>query len=533
MNWYARDKKTGAESGRRLLYADPVPQKFVWPNGNQQPFYNETDREFGYVTTYSALTTNREPHIRWAKQHAGRFLLVGDEAAGLGGLAMGASEAESEANLQGECFAAMRQYAAATLLLTGAPERSDGRRLIECADRYYQMPGKKRWLLDADVKGLYREGVAGGILRPIEVMYVDAQGREVFDDGSELAVSVSEDGSLISKALRNADCYEPMCDAAIERVLGLRNQFNHFYGGGIACMDTNHARDVYEYVSQRARKHGLSVAIAVSQDGASARAVLDRAKQGGVDILIFVRMAWIGFDWPLMSVLANLSNVRFYSYLIQLDGRVLRVAPGIPAEWQRAYLITLDDPVSRAFHREMVRDSERGLLERGPGGPPPPPGVPRDIRDWVVGDQRHEVLDEEVDAGVWLDQLQVKYSIRMPMDKFGELVRDVQQATPSPSVATATAEKPVDDEMEGDAAPETSQDRKARNGQLIERNARKLAGKRCKAAGEAFAVAKDYVSRKLSEGTYWGNEGNVPEARIVAKLEKSREWCRREGLDPD
>jgi hypothetical protein len=398
LNWQAR----------RLRYAQPRPDSFAYCAGNRTPLLQPP--AFGYIATNAALVTAPELHIAFARERAGRFLLVGDEAAAFGAARLGGNDRDEQIDVkQTQCFGAMRDHAAVTILLTGADRRSDGRMLIGCEDRYFvQDDGSK--LLRADITRLYRAGVARGYLRRIEVSYRDAQGNEYFPDGSVAPVTVSEDdGRVLAPLLGQSHVWRPMVDAAIVRLRAMRGG-GHRFVAGIACRDQDHAKRVLAHA--RSRASDLTVDLAVSDERGS-QGVLRRAMRGEVDVLVFVRQAFIGFDCPPMAVLCMLTHWRFDSFLTQLVGRALRIWSDGPDE-QYAYVLTFADERSVEFFERMVEDARLGLRDRGPGPGGGGPGIPADIRDGELLDgERVQEHDIEHDDGARIAAL--REAVRSPL----------------------------------------------------------------------------------------------------------------------
>jgi hypothetical protein len=427
---------------RRQRYAQPCPDSFTYCAGNRTPLL--VPPAFGYIATNAALVTAPALHEAFAREHEGRFLLVGDEAAAFGAFRPQRDKPEEQITvMQAQCFGRMRQYAAATILLTGADRRSDGRMLIGCEDRYVpQDDGSK--LLRADVTGLYRLGVARGYLRRIEVSYRDAEGNQYLPDGSSTPVTVSEDdGHVLAPLIVQDRVWQPMVDATLARLRAMRGDGYRFVSG-IACRDQYHARQVLAYAKARAGE--LVVDLAVSDDRGS-QGVLRRAMRGEVDVLVFVRQAFIGFDCPPMAVLCILTHWRFDSFLTQLVGRVLRIWPdGPPADDQYAYVLTFADERSVEFFERMVKDARLGLRDRGPGHGGGGPGDPADVRDGRLrDDERVQEHDVEHDDGGRIAAMRERVRSPLSVEQFRAAIQGDRPSPPDNGEPSRTTDEQVKD----------------------------------------------------------------------------------------
>lgn len=406
LNWYSEDKKgrPNPESWR-LQYAEPVPHSYQWTDGNATPLWRPP--QFGYITTYAALKRldlhlgdSNRPGEAW--KHSGRFLLVCDEAAALGGLPARADseerdEDEREGTLAGQAIRLMSEHARVVLYLTGAPDRGDGRMLINCESRYRPVTtnGRTRYFLEPDVEATYREGVGLGILRPPEAYYFNAMGDEVLDPetGSTKPLSVQDSSRWVSYALEDERVWKPMVDAVLFHLRGLRNLTDKRYQAGIACMDQAHADKIEEYVKECAP--AFEIAIALSRDNKASQVALQGARDGKVDVLVFVRQAFIGFNCPPMAVMGLLTHYRDESHLIQLCGRALRWWKDGGSE-QIAKFVTLNDPDSHRFFERLKEDARLGLRERGDGHSGGGGGARKETRNWRIGSAEVEDADGEV-----------------------------------------------------------------------------------------------------------------------------------------
>ena len=502
-----------AETGwkkRRKRYASPRPEGFPFTAGNQTPLYREP--AFGYVSTYQALTTNPRPHEAVARMHSGRLLIVCDEAAGLGGTGVGEDD-DQTATLAAARIEDLAPHAACILLLTGAPYRGDGKRLILCEDRYYHHEDGT-YHLSADIEGTYTEGVEHGFLRPITVLYADAEGR--VDDQ---LVTVTDNPWLVTPMLRDKRVYGPMIAKTLDHLHAVRGLHPQLMAG-IACIDGGHAREAMELTKQLGPK--LRVDIALAEDGKTSQRNLQAARDGGLDVLVFVRQAFIGFDCPAMSVFCVLSNVREPSYLTQLVGRSLRVADGIPVGEQTAHIVTLNDRAAVDFFEAMKTDSQRGIELR-------------EQREVVADNGERTTVRQVEDAGVtgWHfedtegDVDGAEEALRFMR---GEPIPDTPTAVRAVASIIAKVRNPQA-EPEPEAPPQTEEEEKQALKIATKTNLRGIAGKWMNVRGGRMDDHMRALYREVAERSgVWASDGRTSLHEERRRVETSIAMCEEYGV---
>ena len=375
----------------RMHYLDPVIGKILG-QVNDHPLTRAD--EAGYISTYAALVANPRLHLDWAKAHAGQFILVCDEAQFLG---LSSSDDDDSSGTQAAALIEQyAKYARHTLLTTGTIRRSDGGALVLAT---YSEPDHKGYrYLDYDLKASYQDGVRLRYLRPAQFGLTN--GTVTFSD---LATDeISELEKRLHKVLREPAVWQTLCHKIVDQLSECRRSWSR-YRALISCIDQNHARRVFDYLSTQ--YPALKIKLAVSDNGKEAQAVLKafRPKEKGGrddgDILVTVGMVSIGYDCPTICVVGNLSSRRWTGWLEQFFARGARVweKGGPPIDDQLCFYISTDDPRNRRFAERMRRESEEGIKERNVASPPPPPSGP----DVSIIDV--EMTDEEV-LGLNADQ---------------------------------------------------------------------------------------------------------------------------------
>ncbi|WP_310942084.1 DEAD/DEAH box helicase family protein [Streptomyces sp. gCLA4] len=342
---------------------------------NETPLTNPNEHGSGFVSTYSALVTNEEMFLRWARRNEGRFLLVADEAQFCGS----AGDKEDGGTKAGALIEKLNEYARHTLLLTGTPYRADNKPLI-LADYEPDPDNPKKMSLVCHAEARYSDGVAEGYLRTFELHRTDARvSKRTLGDpdtgkgDSILEYNLSDDGDDLVPVLRDEKVWQPLVDRVVSRVRD-KQKFNRAYRGLISCMQQNDARKVQKYLQQKYPE--LRVGIAVSSDTDAPQALADFKVQP-MDILVTVRMAFIGYDCPTITVVGILTHYRDGGHLMQLVGRGLRVWKDMPARQQSCAIVAPDDPKMEGFLSLLREEQEQGLKlvdEREPAEPDDEPG---------------------------------------------------------------------------------------------------------------------------------------------------------------
>lgn len=290
----------------------------------------------------------------------GRFLLIADEAQ-----FCGADTGDGGGTRAGTLIQKLSQFAAHTLLLSGTPYRSDGNPLILAEYGELGSDGKKRLLYN--VKADYRDGVREGYLRRFQATLQDARVRFKDDtDSVPLEYDLSSNGDYLREVIRKPEVWQPIADRVVADVRE-KQKANPEYRGLISCMEMADANRVYAYLTKRYPE--LSVKKATTEDGPQAKNVLtafkgNKSEGRGGDILVTVRMAFIGYDCKMITVVGVLTNYRDWGHLEQLVGRGLRIDGEIPGREQSCRVVAPDDPKMTKFIEFMRGESEQGLRER-------------------------------------------------------------------------------------------------------------------------------------------------------------------------
>ncbi|MEU9471240.1 HNH endonuclease [Streptomyces avermitilis] len=359
-DWMQRDSQGSVTKGDCLLFDSTKRIGMIRHKIKEKPLTPVTEPGSGFISTYSALVTNESVFLEWAAKHQGRFLLVADEAQFCGDTTD--PDAGEGGTRAGALIKQMHEYARHTLLLTGTPNRADNQRLV-LADYEPHPTDPKREVLVHHAEAKYSNGIAEGYLRKFEMRLTNARvsKRTLADDAgrgdSVLEYNLSDDGSELVPVLRDEKTWQPLVDDVV-RAIRDKQKFHASYRGLISCMQQQDAKKVYQYLQQR--YPDLRVALAVSSDTGASQ-VLQDFKVKPMDLLVTVRMAFIGYDCKTITVVGILTHYRDGGHLMQLIGRGLRVWDGTPAREQTCLIVAPDDPKMQGFLDLLREENDRGL----------------------------------------------------------------------------------------------------------------------------------------------------------------------------
>lgn len=311
----------------------------------------------GFVSTYSALVTNPVTFADWAEEHRGRFLLVADEAQFCGGKEeLGGCGGTRSGSLVEE----LADYAAHTLLLTGTPYRADKQPLVLATYTDDDENGRRR--LVRQVEATYADGIDGEYLRTFEMQMHEGVIKESAVGGDwSVEYQMSSRESNLIPVLRLPTTWQPLVELVVQSVRE-KQVMNPDYRGLISCIEKKDAEAVVNYL--RGKHPNLRVHLAVSADGAKASKALKDFKTEPADLLVTVRMAFIGYDCPLITVVGVLTHYRDKGHLMQLVGRGLRVWDDEPFVEQSCRIIAPDDPRMQDFLMALREEQDEGIRRR-------------------------------------------------------------------------------------------------------------------------------------------------------------------------
>lgn len=306
---------------------------------------------FGYVTTYASLAACPELHESFIHGHRAALLL--DEAQILG------ADEESGGTRAAEIVKRLGRYARYIIVASGTAYRSDGRRLLFAS--YTAPDSEGNIYLEPDIEASYQDGVSEGYLRPFEFQLADGEAIYEYFDGEQERLKASKMKAGLYRILEKESFWREMIDSAIDKVRELQGTVDPRICGLIGACSQRHADRIKSYI----QKHHPTVKslIAISDD-AGAQDNLRTFKEGYHDILITVRMAYVGYDHKPISVIVALTDFRDEGFLRQFFARGMRVLPDVPLEQQVLWVYSPDDIKMAQFVERLRDESNAGLRER-------------------------------------------------------------------------------------------------------------------------------------------------------------------------
>lgn len=351
--------------GNFALFAPGGRMEFIEHIENRQPLLTPGARAHGIATTYQSLVSpiGQLAFQDFAERSHGRFLVVvdeaqfcGDDLTGFGG-----------GTRAGEMVKFLDYHAAHTLIMTGTAERADGAPLVCCSYGEPNAEGVRPLLYD--VQATYQDGVRERYLREFVATVVESKvTREDTETGQETITALSKDGSNLGQVLRQEEVWQRLADEVCATLRDKKRRHGA-YQALISCMQREDVDRVADYLR---RQHADLRVVTARSDQYGVQDVLQNFKDGAADVLVTVRMAYIGYDCKAITVVGILTNYRDKGHLMQLVGRGLRVSDHEPVDAQSCRVIAPDDPRMQEFVEELREQSEQGVKDReiicGTGG---------------------------------------------------------------------------------------------------------------------------------------------------------------------
>lgn len=417
------DPATGkpAELGSFRLFDAACRLEWIYHRSNQAPLLPPGETRVGLVSTYQSGVSDftrsesegGQLHLKWAREHAGQYLLIADEAQYCGARD---DDEDDGAPATGQFITQMAEHAAHVLLLTGTAERADGRRLVLCdEDGRYERGRRGRLFLKPDVTASYSDGITYRYLREFDAAILGAKIRLRSDVEYDLCMASEQppgERAALAAVLRDPAVWKPLVDLTVRR-LRTAKRVRADHRALIACMGRNEVKDVLQYL--RDEYPELRVAKAVSEDGKQALDALEDFKQKPYDVLVSIRMAFLGYDCPEITVVGVLTNYRDLGHLTQLVFRGGRVwKEGGPPASQKLHVVGPDDEAFNRFIVYLRSEQAKGISARTGEGDGPEGSAAELDEAWAT-EIRGATLSEDIEAEEYAQW-------EADLDEFGPLI---------------------------------------------------------------------------------------------------------------
>jgi superfamily II DNA or RNA helicase len=315
----------------------------------------------GFITTYQAIGVDEEQTVLrdFCKR---RYVLILDEF----------HHAE-QAGVWHQALEQLVKHAAYVVLMTGTLERGDGSQIAFVP--YVQHFNRKRPVIESsDQLGLRvirygrRDALAEKAIIPLQFSMTDAEVKWINQMGASvhcesMATVTRRDASAAIYTALDTDYAKQLTTMAVEHWQAYR-QYNRRAKLLVVTAGLKHARGAVEFL----KGHGLNAEIATSHESAAALTAISRFKQGAIDILVTIAMAYEGLDVPSISHLVCLTHIRSRPWIEQMLARAVRVDHlAGPWESQCAYVFAPDDPLFREIVQKIEQEQEPFVKAGRPG----------------------------------------------------------------------------------------------------------------------------------------------------------------------
>ena len=321
----------------------------------------------GYVTTYQAVGTNAECHVKEFKKH--KYILFLDEFHHI-----------AEGSEWHKAVQPLVESAVLVIKASGTLSRGDGQ-MIAFLDYAHGEPVLKNTETRRVITYGRRVALADRAIMPVQFKLVDGESEWEEMDGHKNTSSLSgeESAKALFTALRT-EFADHLLGMALSEHIRQKLKENSEAKLLVVAPNIEIAKTYYDYLAAR----GHPVRIATSEDTPQARKNIKDFKRGVYHILVTVAMAYEGLNVPQISVICCLSHIRSVPWLEQCFARANRLAPYkdralvfAPADWsfkkvirmiEQEQMVPLSNPDAQ---QELIASVEE-------------PGREGEPRPWII-----------------------------------------------------------------------------------------------------------------------------------------------------
>lgn len=372
----SRQAADGFQVDRGKFYDNVRGERFHCPytakwRQNRAPLLSESEilkeNVRCYTTTYSAIIAAKgKPGLHsWMFENY-RVALVLDECHHLVN--------DSNGQQSGDAIAPLMDKAVFTMVMTGTPDRKDGRQIMGLE---YQ-PGKdaasgKHLLQPCDVEYNRSAAIGEGAKLPINFQVLDGTFAFKEDDddgdaadGEEIVLSTADDLQRRQVFKHGMNTDSEYVREAINRTchdfLENRQITGYHHSQLIVVLSLQDHADHWQRYIQREFK--LKTALAVSKNAESCAQIL-RFRDGAYDALVTVGMAYEGLDAPAVTHMCVLRNIRSEPFLEQCFDRATRIDYDSPVskDSQCAHIFVPSDESLQKIIGRLQNAQAQGIQE--------------------------------------------------------------------------------------------------------------------------------------------------------------------------
>ena len=314
----------------------------------------------GFVTTYQAIGFDNRIAINEFNKH--RYILVLDEF--------------HHCELNGkwaENIQPLVDMAAFVVLMTGTLERGDQKAIAFIPYQQKRNAGYKEYLPDLSAPGIrYIEYTRAQALQDKAIIpmqfYVHDGSAEFERDGRRTRIesisnALPEDiGAALYTAMRT-DYAKELLAAAVESWMKWKKKIRTAKLL-VVCADFETAKESLTHLRKLVSHRPAD--IATSHD-AGAQLKIKKFKNGKLDILVTIAMAYEGLDVPGISHIACLTHIRSTPWIEQMIARAVRIDKAYRYQGQVAHIFSPDDPLFRKIVARIESEQLPTIENYNPG----------------------------------------------------------------------------------------------------------------------------------------------------------------------
>ena len=314
----------------------------------------------GFVTTYQAIGFDNRIAINEFKKH--RYILVLDEF--------------HHCELNGkwaENIQPLVDMAAFIVLMTGTLERGDGKAIAFIPYQQKRNDGYKEYLPDLSAPGIrYIEYTRAQALRdkaiiPMQFYFHDGSAEFERDGRRTRIESISnampEDiGAALYTAMRT-DYAKELLAVAVESWMKWKKKIRTAKLL-VVCADFETAKESLTHLRKIVSHRPAD--IATSHD-AGAQLKIKKFKNGKLDILVTIAMAYEGLSVEQITHIACLTHIRSTPWIEQMVARAVRIDKAYRYRGQVAHIFAPDDPLFRKIVAKIESEQLAVLENYNPG----------------------------------------------------------------------------------------------------------------------------------------------------------------------
>lgn len=323
---------------------------------DEKTYVNPSKGTRGFIATHQSLLSNLSMFN--AEFERSKYIVVVDELhhakTGVYG-----DEPNATARALGSLFSTPVMY------MTGTLDTNDNQRVYGIPYRY--SPGVGH-VVDTDgfdgsvIRYTRQQALAEGAIVPIKFELHD--GDVAWKDG---AVAPTMKLSKAQKKDASSALFTAL-NTKFARQL-FENAYDNWRSNGDRFLVVVNGQKEAKVYFGLLRDRGVRVGLAIEQNGKDAQSDIERFRDGDLEALVTVQMAYEGLDVPEITHLACLTRIRSVPWIEQMFARAWRAAPGkkvayafIPSD---VLMMEVVDRI-RAEQEAVVREPIDGP---GPGGP--------------------------------------------------------------------------------------------------------------------------------------------------------------------